>query len=120
MCKQLQYLSRLHMQFLQGFLFVQYTKNIPGSHTVLLTENGQVTGVQTQLGAIYHAKAAIIATGTFLDSTIVIGESVLPDIVSCPDADEETVAACLVVWVNGAVKTEVDAVSRVGAFVAAC
>ena len=49
-----------------------------------------------------------------------IGESVLPDIVSCPDADEETVAACLVVWVNGAVKTEVDAVSRVGAFVAAC
>ena len=43
----------------------------------VLTENGQVTGVQTQLGAIYHAKAAIIATGTFLDSTIVIGESVV-------------------------------------------
>ena len=43
----------------------------------ILTENGQVTGVQTQLGAIYHAKAAIIATGTFLDSTIVIGESVV-------------------------------------------
>ena len=43
----------------------------------IITENGQVTGVQTQLGAIYHAKAAIIATGTFLDSTIVIGESVV-------------------------------------------
>ena len=43
----------------------------------ILTENGQVTGVQTQLGAIYEAKAAIICTGTFLDSTIVIGESVL-------------------------------------------
>ena len=43
----------------------------------VLTENGQVTGVQTQLGAIYHAKSAIIATGTFLDSTIVIGESVV-------------------------------------------
>ena len=43
----------------------------------VLTQNGQVTGVQTQLGAIYHAKAAIIATGTFLDSTIVIGESVV-------------------------------------------
>ena len=43
----------------------------------ILTENGAVTGVQTQLGAIYHAKAAVIATGTFLDSTIVIGESVV-------------------------------------------
>ena len=43
----------------------------------VLTENGCVTGVQTQLGAIYEAKAVIISTGTFLDSTIVIGESVL-------------------------------------------
>ena len=43
----------------------------------VLTEDGKVTGVQTQLGAIYDAKAAIIATGTFLDSTIVIGESVV-------------------------------------------
>ena len=45
--------------------------------TKVLTENGQVCGVQTQLGAIYDAKAVIICTGTFLDSTIVIGESVL-------------------------------------------
>ena len=43
----------------------------------LLSENGRVTGVQTQLGAIYSAKAVIICTGTFLDSTIIIGESVL-------------------------------------------
>ncbi len=43
----------------------------------ILTENGAVSGVRTQLGAIYSCKAAIIATGTFLDSTIVIGESVL-------------------------------------------
>ena len=42
----------------------------------ILTENGQVTGVRTQLGGIYTAKAVIIATGTFLDSTIIIGESV--------------------------------------------
>ncbi len=43
----------------------------------VLTQNGKVCGVQTQLGAIYDAKAVIIATGTFLDSTIVIGESVI-------------------------------------------
>ncbi len=42
----------------------------------ILTENGGVSGVQTRLGAIYDAKAVIIATGTFLDSTIITGESV--------------------------------------------
>ena len=45
--------------------------------TRVLTENGAVTGVQTQLGAVYSTRAVIIATGTFLDSTIVIGESVV-------------------------------------------
>jgi len=44
--------------------------------TRILTEDGHVTGVQTLLGAEYTAKAAIICTGTFLDSTIIIGESV--------------------------------------------
>ena len=43
----------------------------------VLTEDGAVTGVQTQLGAIYTAKAVIIATGTYLDSTVITGESVL-------------------------------------------
>ncbi len=44
--------------------------------TQVLTEKGRVTGVQTQLGAQYDARAVIIATGTYLDSTIVIGTSV--------------------------------------------
>ena len=44
--------------------------------TKILTENGQVSGVQTQLGAIYGAKAVILATGTYLDSTVITGESV--------------------------------------------
>ena len=43
----------------------------------VLTENGAVTGVLTQLGAEYSAKAVIIATGTYLDSTIITGESVI-------------------------------------------
>ena len=46
--------------------------------TAVLTENGAVTGVRTQLGAEYTAKAVIIATGTYLDSTIITGESVIP------------------------------------------
>ncbi len=45
--------------------------------TAVLTENGKVTGVQTQLGAIYDAEAVIIASGTYLDSTIITGESVI-------------------------------------------
>ena len=43
----------------------------------ILTEEGKVTGVVTQLGAIFEAKAVIIATGTYLDSTIITGESVI-------------------------------------------
>ena len=45
--------------------------------TQVLTENGDVTGVVTQLGAVYDAKAVIIATGTYLDSTIITGEVVI-------------------------------------------
>ena len=45
--------------------------------TRILVENGHVTGVQTQLGAIYDAKAVIIASGTYLDSTIITGEVVI-------------------------------------------
>ena len=46
--------------------------------TRVLTENGAVTGVQTNLGAEYAAKAVVIATGTYLDSDIIIGSSVIP------------------------------------------
>ena len=44
----------------------------------ILVEDGIVSGVRTQLGAEYGAKAVIIATGTYLDSTIITGESVIP------------------------------------------
>lgn len=46
--------------------------------TQVFTENGAVTGVLTQLGARYSAKAVIIATGTYLDSAVITGESVIP------------------------------------------
>ena len=46
--------------------------------TQVFTENGAVTGVLTQLGARYSAKAVVIATGTYLDSTVITGESVIP------------------------------------------
>ncbi len=46
--------------------------------TEILTENGKVSAVLTQLGAKYAVKACIIAAGTYLDSTCITGESVIP------------------------------------------
>lgn len=40
----------------------------------ILTEEGKVTGVVTNLGAVYHCKAVIVATGVYLNGKIVIGE----------------------------------------------
>ena len=40
-------------------------------------EDGHVQGVVTQLGTSYTARAVVIATGTYLDSTIITGESVV-------------------------------------------
>ena len=68
---------RLYQQVMKHTLELQENLELKQAQiTAVLTENGIVTGVQTQLGAQYGAKAVIIATGTFLDSTIVIGESV--------------------------------------------
>ena len=46
--------------------------------TEVLTEDGKVCGVRTQLGAEYTVRACIIAAGTYLDSTVITGECVLP------------------------------------------
>lgn len=43
--------------------------------TEIIVDDGKVTGIITRTGAIYKAKAVIIATGTFLRGKIFIGES---------------------------------------------
>ena len=43
----------------------------------ILVEDGRVCGVRTQLGTQYSAKAVVVATGTYLDSTVITGESVV-------------------------------------------
>ena len=45
--------------------------------TKILVEGGQVRGVLTQMGTQYDARAVVIATGTYLDSTVITGESVI-------------------------------------------
>ncbi len=41
----------------------------------ILVKNGKVQGVKTDLGVQYHAQAVILATGTFLNGIVYIGEN---------------------------------------------
>ena len=54
----------------------------------IFPEKGAVTGVLTNLGARSDAKAVIIASGTYLDATIITGEVVTP---SGPDGVQAAV-----------------------------
>ena len=69
---------RAYQQYMKHTLELQERLQLKQAQiTRLLVEGGQVCGVQTQLGARYQAKAVILATGTYLDSTIITGESVI-------------------------------------------
>ncbi len=69
---------RKYQEYMKHTLELQEGLELKQAQIVeILVENGTVTGVRTQLGAEYGAKAVIIATGTYLDSTIIIGECVL-------------------------------------------
>ena len=68
---------RRYQEYMKHTLELQENLQLKQATIVnILTENHAVTGVQTGLGAIYDARAVIIASGTYLDSTIIIGESV--------------------------------------------
>jgi tRNA uridine 5-carboxymethylaminomethyl modification enzyme len=69
---------RRYQEYMKHILELQENLQLKQAQIVkVLTEDGAVSGVQTQLGAIYGARAVIIATGTYLDSTIITGESVI-------------------------------------------
>ena len=69
---------RKYQQYMKHALEKQENLELKQAQIVeILTENGAVSGVRTQLGAEYACKAVIIASGTYLDSTIITGESVI-------------------------------------------
>ena len=69
---------RKYQQYMKHVLELQEGLELKQAQIVeVLTENGAVSGVRTQLGAAYSARAVIIASGTYLDSTIITGESVI-------------------------------------------
>ena len=45
--------------------------------TRLLVEDGHAAGLVTELGAVFRARAVVIATGTYLDSTVITGSCVV-------------------------------------------
>ncbi len=68
---------RMYHQYMKKTLEQQENLQLKQAQIVeIFTENGAVSGVKTQLGAIYEAKAVVIATGTYLDSTVITGETV--------------------------------------------
>ncbi|MBQ3503501.1 MAG: tRNA uridine-5-carboxymethylaminomethyl(34) synthesis enzyme MnmG [Oscillospiraceae bacterium] len=69
---------RKYQQYMKHALEKQERLELKQAQIVeVLTQNGAVSGVRTQLGAEYAAKAVIIASGTYLDSTVITGESVI-------------------------------------------
>jgi len=68
---------RQYQQYMKHALELQENLQLKQAQIVeVFTDGGKVTGVKTGLGAVYDAKAVIIATGTYLDSTVITGESV--------------------------------------------
>ena len=68
-----------YRQYMKHVLELQENLELKQAQIVeVLTADGAVTGVRTQLGAEYGAKAVVIATGTYLDSTVITGQSVIP------------------------------------------
>ena len=45
-----------------------------GEVTKLLVEEGKITGVLTYSGAVYHCKAVILCTGTYLKARCIYGD----------------------------------------------
>ena len=69
---------RLYQQVMKHTLEMQENLELKQAQiTEILRDDQGVTGVRTQLGAEYTARAVIIASGTYLDSTIITGESVI-------------------------------------------
>lgn len=58
-------------------MVLENTKNLKirqAEVTEILVENGKITGVKTYSGAIYHCKACILCTGTYLRARCIYGD----------------------------------------------
>ncbi len=69
---------RRYQEYMKHVLETQENLELKQATVVSVeTEDGRVRGLTTQLGAFYETKAVILATGTFLESDVIIGENVI-------------------------------------------
>ena len=70
---------RRYQEYMKHTLELQENLSLKQAQIVeIRTENGAVSAVVTQLGAVYPVKAVVVATGTYLDSTVITGSCVYP------------------------------------------
>ena len=69
---------RRYQEYMKHVLETQENLELKQAEVVSVeTEQGEVRGLSTRLGAFYEAKAVVLATGTYLESEIIIGENVI-------------------------------------------
>ena len=70
---------RRYQEYMKHTLELQENLSLKQAQIVeIRTENGAVSAVVTQLGAAHPVKAVVVATGTYLDSTVITGSCVYP------------------------------------------
>ena len=70
---------RRYQEYMKHTLELQEDLSLKQAQIVeIRTKNGEVSAVVTQLGAVYPVKAVVVATGTYLDSTVITGSCVYP------------------------------------------
>lgn len=69
--------KKKYMTYMKSVLENQENLYLKQAEVVeILTENNKVTGIKTRINEIYNSKIVILATGTYLDAKIFIGDSV--------------------------------------------
>ena len=70
---------RRYQEYMKHTLELQENLSLKQAQIVgIRAENGAVSAVVTQLGAVHPVKAVVVATGTYLDSTVITGSCVYP------------------------------------------
>ena len=69
---------RRYQEYMKHVLELQENLDLKQAEIVAVeAENGALRGLVTRLGSFYEVRAVILATGTFLDSRIIIGETTI-------------------------------------------
>ncbi|MDY6367080.1 MAG: tRNA uridine-5-carboxymethylaminomethyl(34) synthesis enzyme MnmG [Clostridia bacterium] len=66
--------NRYHAEMKKTVENTQNLKIIQAEAVEILTENGKVSGVKTAFGGVIYCKAVVVATGVYLNGSVIAGE----------------------------------------------